>query len=129
MLLTMILAPALAAMWYALSQRKQRMNLKGVDGESLLSIRRNDSERGIMMGVPSFTPMTGAFVIPFEQLEVGPVIAAGAQGQIRKGIFSGKAVAVKELLAVMFNPNETNELAVCTREGMTRIGQKANSKF
>ena len=55
---------------------------------------------------------TGAFMIPFEQLEVGQVIALGAQGQVRKGIFSGKAVAIKELLSVLFNPEETTALKV-----------------
>merc|ERR1719331_200244 len=94
-------------MVYAFSQRKQKMKLEK-HAEPLLT---NDPEKGIVMGVPSFTPMEGAFVIPFEQLEVGQVIAAGAQGQIRRGIFSGKAVAIKELLSVMFDPDETNEPA------------------
>ena len=112
LLLTMVVALAAGSLVYASSQRKQNMKWKK-QAEPLLL---NDPEKGIVMGVPSFTPMEGAFVIPFEQLEVGQVIAAGAQGQIRRGIFSGKAVAIKELLSVMFDPDETNELAVCTRE-------------
>jgi len=108
LLLTMVLALAIGALAYAHSQRKQKLKLEEIKEEPLLS---NDPEKGILMGVPSFTPMTGAFVIPFAQLEVGRVIAAGAQGQIRRGIFSGKAVAIKELLSVMFDSDETDELA------------------
>ena len=113
LLLTMVLALAIGALAYAHSQRKQKLKLEEIKEEPLLS---NDPEKGILMGVPSFTPMTGAFVIPFAQLEVGRVIAAGAQGRIRRGIFSGKAVAIKELLSVMFDSDETDELAVCTTE-------------
>ena len=119
LLLTMVLALAAGSMVYAFSQRKQKLKLEKHE-EPLLT---NDPEKGIVMGVPSFTPMEGAFVIPFEQLEVGRVIAAGAQGQIRRGIFSGKAVAIKELLAVMFDPDETNELAVCTTKSIIWTSQ------
>ena len=115
----MVLALLVGAVAYAHFQRKQKMKLEK-HAEPLLT---NDPEKGIVMGVPSFTPMEGAFVIPFEQLEVGRVIAAGAQGQIRRGIFSGKAVAIKELLSVMFDPDETNELAVCTTELIMRMSQ------
>ena len=111
LLLTMVLAVAAGSLVYAFSQRKQKMKLEKQQ-QPLLPSLKNDPENA----VPSFAPMEGAFVIPFAQLEVGQVIAAGAQGQIRKGIFSGKAVAIKELLAVMFDPDETNELAVCTIE-------------
>ena len=80
----------------------------------LLSDQTTNSETGgiAMSGALTFAPMKGAFMIPFEQLEVGQVIALGAQGQVRKGFFSGKAVAIKELLSVMFNPEETTALKV-----------------
>ena len=61
---------------------------------------------------PTFRPIEGAFVIPFEQLQLGPIIAAGAQGQVRKGFFSGNAVAIKELIASLFDPEETEALKV-----------------
>ena len=60
----------------------------------------------------AITPLNSAFMIPIDQLEVGPVIAVGGQGQVRKGTFSGKAVACKELLASIFDPQETEALMV-----------------
>ena len=84
--------------------------------------RRKQEEKGKLllgenMGIslvnkPTFRPIEGAFVIPFEQLQLGPIIAAGAQGQVRKGFFSGNAVAIKELIASLFDPEETEALKV-----------------
>lgn len=56
---------------------------------------------------PSYRFAPVKFVIPFAQLEIGEVFAAGAHGQVRKGSFAGKAVAIKQLLSVMFNPEQT----------------------
>ena len=86
------------------------------------ALRRKHKEKGKLllgenMGIslvnnPTFRPIEGAFVIPFEQLQLGPIIAAGAQGQVRKGFFSGNAVAIKELIASLFDPEETEALKV-----------------
>ena len=59
---------------------------------------------------PAFAPVQKASMIPFDQLILGPIIASGGQGQVRKGEFSGKAVAIKELMAVMFDPKATAAL-------------------
>ena len=48
---------------------------------------------------------------------LGQIIASGGQGQVRKGEFSGKAVAIKELLAVMFDPKATEALQVRVVQG------------
>ena len=62
---------------------------------------------------PSYRFAPVKFVIPFAQLEIGEVFAAGAHGQVRKGSFAGKAVAIKQLLSVMFNPEQTEAFKVC----------------
>jgi len=51
-----------------------------------------------------------AFTIPFSQLTIGKVIGQGGQGQIYKGEFSGVAVAIKEIMSVMFDPTQTKDL-------------------
>jgi len=60
--------------------------------------------------IPNVTPLSDAFLIPFEQIEIGRVIAAGCQGQIHKGTFVGKKVAIKQLLEVMFDPEDIEQL-------------------
>ena len=99
---------AAAAFVFAFSQRRK---LKVESDGSLLRNQYMGSETGILLKDEALTftptPLSGAFAIPFEQLEIGPVIAAGAEGQVRKGRFGGKAVAIKELIAVMFDPEET----------------------
>ena len=82
--------------------------------------RKNNKKGNLLLGdasmelvdKPSFSPIKGAFVIPFDQLQLGPIIAAGAQGQVRKGFFSGNAVAIKELIVSLFDPQQTADLKV-----------------
>jgi len=56
------------------------------------------------------SPTDKAFNIPFSQLTLGPIIAHGGQAQVRKGEFSGNAVAIKELMSVLFDPTQTKDL-------------------
>ena len=108
----LLLALVVGLLVFVIVQRNKKLQSEK-EQKPLLSDQKANSETGIAMsGALTFAPMTGAFMIPFDQLEVGQVIAAGAQGQVRKGIFSGKAVAIKELLSVMFNPEETTALKV-----------------
>ncbi len=51
-----------------------------------------------------------SFIVPFDEIHVGKIIAQGGQGQIRLGKFAGKPVALKQLLATLFNPKQTEEL-------------------
>ena len=108
----LLLALVVGLLVFVIVQRNKELHSKN-EQKPLLSDKKTNLETGIAMsGALTFAPMTGAFMIPFEQLEVGQVIAVGAQGQVRRGIFSGKAVAIKELLSVMFNPEETTALKV-----------------
>ena len=108
----LLLALVVGLLVFVIVQRNKKLQSEK-EQKPLLSDQKANSETGIAMsGALTFAPMTGAFMIPFDQLEVGQVIALGAQGQVRKGFFSGKAVAIKELLSVMFNPEETTALKV-----------------
>ena len=108
----LLFALVIGLLVFVVVQRNKKLQSKK-EQKPLLSDQEKNSDTGIVMsGALTFAPMTGAFMIPFEQLEVGQVIAVGAQGQVRKGNFSGKAVAIKELLSVMFNPEETTALKV-----------------
>jgi len=51
-----------------------------------------------------------AFQIKFSQLELGRVIAHGAEGQVREGKFGGITVAIKELMSVLFDPTQVEAL-------------------
>ena len=108
----LLLALVVGLLVFVIVQRNKKLQSEK-EQKPLLSDQKANSETGIAMsGALTFAPMTGAFMIPFDQLEVGQVIALGAQGQVRKGFFSGKAVAIKELLSVLFNPEETTALKV-----------------
>ena len=45
----------------------------------------------------------------FERLQLNDVIGRGASGQIFRGTLDGSPVAVKELVSVLFDPDEINE--------------------
>ena len=109
----LLIVLAVGFLVFAIVQRNKKLKLKN-EQRPLISDPKKNSDTGIAMNgaALTFTPMTGAFMIPFEQLEVGKVIAVGAQGQVRKGNFSGKAVAIKELLAVMFDSDGRKALKV-----------------
>ena len=53
---------------------------------------------------PSLAPLDNAFLIPADQLEIGPVIAVGGQGQacIERGVDTRVCVRVSCLRARMF---------------------------
>eukprot|EP00750_Incisomonas_marina_P029498 INCI7186.2.p1 GENE.INCI7186.2~~INCI7186.2.p1 ORF type:complete len:539 (+),score=72.30 INCI7186.2:1630-3246(+) len=48
-------------------------------------------------------------LIPFGRLTLNEFIARGASGQIFRGTLDGSPVAVKELVSVMFDPEQLNE--------------------
>ena len=107
-IVTVMLVVALAgAVVFLLMRKDVRKITKSFSGNFLTKKLISEDEEAI-----AITPLDKAFIIPIDQLEVGPVIAVGGQGQVRKGNFSGKAVACKELLASIFDPEETEALLV-----------------
>ena len=107
-IVAVVLVVALAvALVFLLLRNDVRKITKSLGTNLLTNKSMPEAEGGI-----AITPLDSAFLIPIDQLEVGPVIAVGGQGQVRKGFFSGKAVACKELLASVFDPKETEALLV-----------------